>query len=126
MMSPRLDVAVVDEGRPGGGRRERDAIDQDVVADEQRLLHGGGGDLEVLEDEGHDEEADGEHGADGGERLERVGLVSPIAPGRGFGPSLKYCPAGRAHCAWSGHFATFVQVWVTRASLALPLIGEGG
>ena len=35
------------------------------------LLHGGGGDLEVLEDEGQDEEADGEDGADGGEGLER-------------------------------------------------------
>ena len=68
------DVAVVDEGRPVGWRRERDAIDQDVVADQQRLLHGGGGDLEVLEDEGHDEEAEGEDGADGGERLE-WGLV---------------------------------------------------
>ena len=45
-----------------------------MIADEQRLLHGGGGNLEVLEDEGHDKEADGEHGADGGERLEG-GLV---------------------------------------------------
>ncbi len=66
-----LDVAVVDEGRPVGGRGEGDAVDQDVVADEQRLLHGGGGDLEVLEDEGHDEEADGEDGADGGEGFQR-------------------------------------------------------
>ncbi len=33
--------------------------------------HGGGGDFEVLEDEGHDEEADGEDAADGGEGLER-------------------------------------------------------
>ena len=68
------DVAVVDEGRPVRGWREGDAVDQDVVADEEGLLHGGGGDLEVLEDEGHDEEADGEDGADGGEGFER-GLV---------------------------------------------------
>ena len=61
----------MDEGGPVGGRGEGDAVDQDVVADEQGLVHGGGGDLEVLEDEGHDEEADGEDGADGGERLER-------------------------------------------------------
>ena len=68
-------IAIVDEGRPERWRRERDAVHQDVVADEQRLLHGRGGNLEVLEDEGHDEEADGEHGADGGERLDEVGLV---------------------------------------------------
>ena len=43
----------MDEGRPAGGRGEGDAVDEDVVADEQRLLHGAGGDLEVLEDEGH-------------------------------------------------------------------------
>ena len=84
MMSPRLDVAVVDEGSPVGGRGEGDAIDQDVVADEEGLLHGGGGDLEVLEDEGHDEEADGEDGADGGEGLE-CGLAVFVLGGGGGG-----------------------------------------
>jgi hypothetical protein len=70
------DVAVVDERGPLRGRSEGDAVYQNVVANEQRLLHGGGGDLEVLEDEGHDEEADREHSADGGEGLEwRLGLV---------------------------------------------------
>jgi hypothetical protein len=66
-----LDGAVVDEGCPFGGRREGGAVDNDVVADEEGLLHGGGGDFEVLEDEPHDEEADDEDGADGGEGLER-------------------------------------------------------
>lgn len=65
------DVAVVDEGSPPGGWGEGDAIDQDVVADEKRFDHRGGGDLEVLEDEGHDEEADGEDAADGGQGFER-------------------------------------------------------
>ena len=65
-----LDVAVADEGRPCCLRGEGDAVDQDVVADEQGLLHGGGGNFEVLEDEGHDEETDGEDAADGGEGFE--------------------------------------------------------
>ena len=65
-----MDWAVEDEGSPFGGRGQGDAVYEDVVADEEGLLHGGGGDLEVLEDEGHDEEADREDGADGGERFE--------------------------------------------------------
>ena len=70
------DVAVVDEGRPLRRRGEGDAVYENVIADEQRLLHRGGGNLEVLEDEGHDEETDGEDGADGGERLKgSLGLV---------------------------------------------------
>ncbi len=70
------DVAIVGERRPLCGRSEGDAVDQDVIADEQCLHHGGGGDLEVLEDEGHHEETDGEDGADGGEGLERsLGLL---------------------------------------------------
>ena len=60
------DVAIVDEGRPFCRRSEGDTVYQDVVADEESLLHGGGRDLEVLEDEGHDEEADGENRADRG------------------------------------------------------------
>ena len=64
-----LDVAIEGEGRPLGGRGEGDAVDEDVVADEEGVDHRGRGDLEVLEDEGHDEETDGEDGADGGEGL---------------------------------------------------------
>ncbi len=64
------DFAVEDEGRPFCGRGEGDAVDEDMVADEEGLDHRGGGNLEVLEDEGHDKEADGEDGADGGEGLE--------------------------------------------------------
>ena len=88
MMSPRLDLAIVDEGRPLGGRGEGDAVDEDVVADEQGLLHRGGGNLEVLEDEGHDEETDGQNGADGGEGLQRgFGL---FGLGRGYFCCLRF------------------------------------
>ena len=66
-----LDVAIEGEWGPFGGRGEGDAVDEDVVADEQGLHHGGRGDLEVLEDEGHHKETDGEDGADGGERFQR-------------------------------------------------------
>ena len=82
------DVAVVDEGRPVRWRRERDAIDQDVVADQQRLLHGGGGDLKVLKDEGHDEETEGEDKAYGGERLKRGLAVLHLGLGGGCGDGL--------------------------------------
>ena len=78
-----LDVAIEDEGCPGGGRSERDTIDQNVIADKQGLLHGGGGDFEVLEDEGHDEETDGEDGADRGQGLER-GLGVVVRGGHGL------------------------------------------
>ena len=74
------DVAIEGEGRPFCRRGEGDAVDEDVVADEERLDHRGGGDLEVLEDEGHDEETDGEDGADGGEGLE-WGLGSVLLGG---------------------------------------------
>src|SRR6266566_1608745 len=54
-------VAVEGEGSPLCRWCEGDAVYQDVVADEQRLDHGGGGNFEVLEDERHDEETDGEN-----------------------------------------------------------------
>ena len=63
-------IAIKGEGRPLCRRGERDAVYQDVVADEQGFDHAGRGDFEVLEDEGHHEETDGEDGADGGEGLE--------------------------------------------------------
>jgi hypothetical protein len=66
-----VDVAVEGKGCPFGGGREGDSIDEDVVADEQGADHRGRGDLEVLEDEGHDEEGDGEDGADGGHGLQK-------------------------------------------------------
>ena len=62
-------VAIEGEGSPLRRRGEGDAVNEDVIADEQRLDHGRGGDFEVLEDEGHDEETDGEDGADGGQGL---------------------------------------------------------
>ncbi len=82
-----LDVAIEGERRPFGGWGEGDAVDQDVVTDEESLHHRGRGDLEVLEDEGHDEETDGEDGADGGEGLKRsfgLLLLGDVGGG-GFG-----------------------------------------
>ena len=76
-------LAVADEGRPLRGGRERDAVDQHVVADQQRLLHRRRRDLEVLENKGHDEEADRQDGADRGERLECSLVV--LVFGRGSG-----------------------------------------
>ena len=70
-----VDGAVAHEGRPVRGRRQIDAIDQDVIADEQRVLHGAGGDDEVLKDEGQDEEADDDDGAVGCQGLERSFVV---------------------------------------------------
>ena len=32
-------------------------------------------------------------------------------------------PAGRAHCAWGGHFVTFYLVVVRDVSAILPLVG---
>jgi hypothetical protein len=60
------DVAVVGEGGPGRGRGEGGAIDEDVVADEQGLLHRARGDLEVLEDEGLGEYDQHQQSADRG------------------------------------------------------------
>jgi len=80
------DIAIEGEGCPLCRRGKGDAVYQDVVADEQRLHHGGGGDLEVLEDEGHHEETDGEDGADGSEGFERgLGLLLLSDVGGGFG-----------------------------------------
>ena len=64
------DVAIEGEGGPFGGWGKGDAVDKDVIADEKRLHHRGRGDLEVLEDEGHDKESDGEDGADRREGFE--------------------------------------------------------
>jgi hypothetical protein len=64
-------VAIEGKRRPLCRRSKGDAVHQNVVADEQGLHHGGRRDFEVLEDEGHHEETDGEDGADGGEGLQR-------------------------------------------------------
>ena len=64
------DVTIESEWRPLCGRGERDAVYEDVVADEQRLDHGCGRNLEVLENKGHDEQTDRKDGANGGEGLE--------------------------------------------------------
>ena len=71
MMSPRRGVAVVDKGAQceGGAREMRSTRTWSPMS--RVFSMEAGGNLEVLEDERHDEEADREHGADGGERFER-------------------------------------------------------
>ena len=118
MMSPRRALAVVDEGRPERGRREGDAVDQDVVADEQGVLHGGGGDFEVLEDEGHDEEADGEDGADGGEGFECGLVVFGPGLGRGFQVSLRLDLFGGGGGSNFGQLGSPRRAWRARDSVS--------
>jgi hypothetical protein len=35
-----------------------------------------------------------------------------------------FCPAGRAHFAWSGHFVACVPVLQRSPALVLPLVGR--
>ena len=67
--APRL--AVVNQRHPLGGRSERDAVDDKVIADQQRLLHRSGGNDEVLREKGEDEQANHQHRTDAGSGLKR-------------------------------------------------------
>ena len=58
-----MDGAIAHEGCPVRGRRQVHAIDEDVIANEQSVLHGAGRDDEVLKNEGQDEEADNDDGS---------------------------------------------------------------
>ena len=64
-----LRLAVVDQRHPFGRRRERDAIDDQMIAHQQGLLHRTGGDDEVLGEKGEDEQAHDQHGTDAGCRF---------------------------------------------------------
>ena len=76
-------LAIVNERHPFGGRRQGDAVDHEVVADQQRLLHGAGGDDEVLREKSEDEESDDQDGADAGRGLEGSLFVFSLLE-RGF------------------------------------------
>lgn len=65
-----LHGAVVHEGGPPGGRSKSDPVRDDVIADEQGVLHGAGGNAEVLEDEAKDEKTDDQDDAHGRERFQ--------------------------------------------------------
>jgi hypothetical protein len=54
-----------------GGRGEGDTVDKQMVANKESVLHGAGRNDEVLAEEGENEEADDEDGADGGDSLKR-------------------------------------------------------
>ena len=90
-------LAIEGEGCPLGGRSKRDTVDEDVIADKERLDHGGRGDLEVLEYEGHDEEAYSKDAGDGGQGLEWCLVVFFVNDwfGRGF-DRLRGCVVGHA------------------------------
>ncbi len=64
-------IAIVNERCPVRGRCEGDAVDQHVIADQQRFLHGRRGNGKILEDEGKSEEAQNEHAADRREGFQR-------------------------------------------------------
>jgi hypothetical protein len=34
------------------------------------------------------------------------------------------CPAGRAHCAWGGHFVACISFLQLRSFVVLPLVGK--
>src|ERR1035437_228410 len=62
-------LAVVNQRHPFGGRGKGDAVHHQVIAHQQRLLHGAGGNDEVLAEEGEDKKANNQNGADAGHRL---------------------------------------------------------
>src|SRR5215468_7513360 len=66
-----LDVAIRQDRHPGCFWSELFAIDEDVVADEECVLHGTRRDLECLEDECDDEKARDQHCCQGSEKLNR-------------------------------------------------------
>jgi len=59
-------LAVVNQRHPFGRGREGDAVDQQVVAHQQSLLHGAGGNDVVLRQKREDEQPHHQHGADAG------------------------------------------------------------
>ncbi len=67
--APRL--AVVHQRHPLGGRSQRDAVDDEVIADQQRLFHRSGRDDEVLREKGENEQAHHQHRADAGHGFKR-------------------------------------------------------
>ena len=64
-------LAIVNQRHPLGGRSERDAVDNEVIADQERFLHRSGGDDEVLREKGEDEQAHHQHGTDAGHGFKR-------------------------------------------------------
>jgi len=54
---------------PVGGRSEQDPVYEDMVADQQCVLHGTGGDFKGLQDEGDDEQSGHQHRGQRGQEL---------------------------------------------------------
>ena len=83
---PAVHGAIAHKGRPAGGRSEIGAVDQYVIAYEKCVLHRAGGNDEVLEDEGKDEEACHNNGA-----IRRQGFERSLAPGIAGGSVCRCC-----------------------------------
>ncbi len=88
------------KGAQRRGRGEGGAVDQDVVADQQRLLHGARGDLEVLEDEGLGEEDQDEQRCRW-RRATRAGFRSGASRGRTGSRGVRRAWSRSAWSAWS-------------------------
>src|SRR5580658_3808471 len=69
-------LAVVGQRHPLVGRRESDAIDEEMVTDEERLLHRSRGNDEVLCEKGENEKSHDEHCAQTGDTLGESFLTS--------------------------------------------------
>ena len=60
----------MNERHPGGRWGESDAVNEQMIANQQRFLHGARGNDEILRQEGEDVQADHEDGADASQSLE--------------------------------------------------------
>ena len=65
-----LRVAMMNQRHPGRRRTKCDAIDEQVVTHQKRVLHGPGRNNEILTEKCEDEEPDHENRTDAGERLQ--------------------------------------------------------
>ncbi len=89
--------------RPPGFRGQGHAVDEDVVADEQGVLHRAGGDLEGLQVEGDDEQPDHQHQGHRGDELGGgLALSFPAWANRSCGPIVFLEPPAIVRCETCG------------------------
>ena len=72
-------LAIAHQRHPFRGRRKRDAIHDQVIADEQGLFHRARGNDEVLRQKSEDIKAHHQHGADAGDGLNGVSSTFSFA-----------------------------------------------
>jgi len=78
-------LAIVDEGHPLGGRRQSDAVHNEVITDQERLLHRAGRNDEVLREKGKDKKAYDQNRANARRSFEGSLFVSFFCNGLIFG-----------------------------------------